>query len=223
MAQRGALDPMTMSRDYVVTFHREEFIAEIAVAWRKAAGYAHSVEFNIVDFIENVLARRYRKKGPLTVELFDMIEGGTPAYVEYEPLKLCVDREVWGFAKLGDPESKYILAHEVGHIVLHDHHAKAFSDDATGQQRYVKESSAEWQANTFADYFLVPDETVIAKQDARDIARSCGVKLALAQDRVSALLTTSRPRPKIIGSFCMNCTDFTARRQGSTECVVCGT
>jgi Zn-dependent peptidase ImmA (M78 family) len=210
-------------RDYQVRFTREEEIAAIALEWRKEAGNENSAEFNIVEFIENVLAKKIRKKGPLHVDFFQMQYRGDPAYVTFEPLTLHVDSDVWHRAKLGDPECRYILAHEAGHLILHDHHAKAFSNDGSVNIKFAtKECSAEWQASVFAAYFLLPDHIVLANMNATDLTHSCSVPRQVAEDRVSAVAEAMKPRSKIEGDFCIVCGEFTNRKTGSNRCPTCG-
>ena len=205
-------------RDYLVSFTREEEIARIAHEWRVAAGIENSAEFNIIAFVEDILSKKL-KKGPLHIEFFDMREGEHPAFVTFWPhITLHIDRDIWGNAKMGDPESRAIVAHEVGHIILHDHHAKAFSYDRINPKFYVKETSAEWQANIFADYFLLPDQVVIAYWDVKELAKSCSVTQAFARQRLNAVAEARHPKPKIEGDFCIKCGQFTVRRDGSVKC-----
>ena len=56
-----------------------------------------------------------------------------------------------------DPCANYIAGHELGHISLHNHDAQPYSGVKKGWIDF-KEQSAEWQANRFADYFLITDE-----------------------------------------------------------------
>jgi len=208
--------------DYEVIFRREETIAEIALDWRKESGEENSADFSIVKFVDSVLAKKFQKKDPLHFDFFDMEVGEKPAWVSYQPLTLHIDREVWEYARLGDPTSRFIVAHEVGHLILHDHHAKAFSSDTQARRNQIKEISAEWQANIFATHFLLPDHIVLAHNDPGDLAKSCSVTRELAKDRVGALGEATRPCPKIEGDFCIRCGDFTKRVNGSIRCTTCG-
>lgn len=119
-------------------------------------GVKGSVTFNIVELIKKHLTRL---PGGLKIEFYDQGEGQPEAFVSYRPLTLHVDREIWKDANLGVPRSRYILAHEVGHIVLHRVDADlGFSEGPDAQLRAPpEERSAEWQANVFAHFLLVPD------------------------------------------------------------------
>src|SRR6202011_6058679 len=102
------------------------------------------------------------KKGRLGIEFFDRASGdGDPAYVTYSPLILHVDRKVWQRAKERDGYARFIIAHEVGHILLHNDYEHKFSHDPSVQINFAQdEYSSEWQANKFAAYFLLPDRIV---------------------------------------------------------------
>jgi Zn-dependent peptidase ImmA (M78 family) len=107
------------------------------------------------------------KKGQLEIK-FDVLDGAEPlAYVTHNPPILHINQGVWEEAKLGEPEARRIVAHEIGHLVLHDHYAQPFSVDESAQIKFVqKEERAEWQANAFASYFLLPSRVLASYQTA---------------------------------------------------------
>jgi len=204
---------MVMLNDYHVSYRTEESIAQVASKGRDAAGQRNSAYFNIVKLVEG-LERTWRDKG-FTIKFLDHNIDGKPAYVEFNPPTLYIDREVWNLADLGDPESRFIVAHELGHLVLHDQHAKAFSDDPSERIKFdVRENSAEWQANTFATYFLLPDNLVRAYRDARDLAASCAVYQSLAQQRLDAIEDCDRRRKN--SGICPTCGNFSLNRSDGT-------
>lgn len=76
----------------------------------------------------------------------------------------------------------------MGHIVLHDHHAKSFSKDPSDQLRFADDGqSAEWQANTFARHFLLPNSVVQKIGDVTLVASLCLVPEAVALERILAV------------------------------------
>lgn len=108
---------------------------------------------------------------------------GAPAVVSYRPLKLEFDRIAWTRALLAnDLETNYIAAHELGHIMLHNHDAQPYSG-AKREWIDFEEQSAEWQANKFADYFLVSDRDVEYYISPDVISRVCQVPLSVAERR----------------------------------------
>jgi hypothetical protein len=191
-------------RDYKVTFRREESIESLAWRCRLAAGLEFLSYFSIVDYIEQFLAKWL--KGGVRLCFFDMNPGDDPARVEYNPTTLYIDREVWELAKLGEPEARFIVAHEIGHLVLHDHNAKAFSNDPDAQIRFApNEYSAEWQATIFAYYFLLPTVVVASFEDPLDLSKSCAVPQEVAAHRHNAVRRSQRPAVIREGDFCARC------------------
>jgi IrrE N-terminal-like domain len=213
-----------MFSDHYVKFCSEETIAEIALAWRNAANILNDGNFDIIDFVENVLSKQYATKGALNIRLFDASSGSDFASVTYNPLTLHVDSEVWELAKRGDPDSRYMIAHEIGHILLHDHYARPFSNDPSQQRNFAQnEHSAEWQANTFAGFFLLPDHLVRSFGDAKEMSTSCGVPKNLARDRVATVEKAARKSRNFEGDLCSECRNFTLIRNGlSLRCETCG-
>jgi hypothetical protein len=208
--------------DHKVLFRREEAIEEIAAEWRREAGNYNSGYFNIVDFVEEVLSRKLKKR-PLFISFFDTGADDEPAYVTFKPSTLHVDSEIWGLARIGDPYARYIIAHEVGHLVLHDHDAQAFSNDPNDQIIFesMNEVSAEWQANTFARYFLLPTHIVASIGSTEELVNSCGVYTNLARDRLAAVQTAKSRRYG--GDACSDCGNFTLLPNGAAwKCNTCG-
>ncbi|WP_275936863.1 hypothetical protein [Rhodoblastus acidophilus] len=73
----------------------------------------------------------------------------------------------------------------MGHMLLHDKTAKAFSAaDAERLPSIPKEQSAEWQADRFCDHYLLPIKFVESLNfDAHLIVNQCNVphRIALRQ------------------------------------------
>jgi Zn-dependent peptidase ImmA (M78 family) len=145
-----------MAMDHYVAFKGEESIAQVAYKLRDARRLTGEFTFNITEFAEAHLPQLLKKKS-LKIELYDRdFPQDDPAYVSFDPLTLHVDRQIWIAAKSGDPYARFVIAHEIGHIVLHDNSAKAFSNDKSAQISFADDGhSAEWQANMFAYHFLL--------------------------------------------------------------------
>jgi hypothetical protein len=213
-----------MRRDHHVRFRCEEEIARFATEWRRAGNVANLANFDIVTFVEKILSRKYTRKGQLQIVFFDIIQDQDPAFVTFRPLTLHIDAEIWKLARWGDPEARFIIAHEIGHIILHDHEAKPFSNDPSLNIAFDRsEHSAEWQANTFAGYFLLPDQIVRAFGDVDQLIASCGVPRKLAEDRLSSVAITARKSKNFDGDVCSKCGNFTLVRNGTClKCDTCG-
>jgi IrrE N-terminal-like domain len=140
-------------------------------------------------------------------------------------LTLHIVEDIWRDADSGRPYARYIVAHEIGHIVLQDEFAVAFSDDKAAQLNFVQdEESAEWQANIFADYFLVPDHIAIKLRESVLIAGLCVVADEVAARRLHAAASAKCVlMPPYEGEMCAGCGNFTVVRSGnSTRCDTCG-
>jgi Zn-dependent peptidase ImmA (M78 family) len=213
-----------MARDHRVPIKSREVIAKIAMAWWMAAS-KRSHSFNICEFVLGALTERFRSKGRLQIEFYDRNKNDDPAYVTFKPLTLHIDRKIWKSANDGVAYARYIVAHEIGHIVLHDEFAVAFSDEDAAQLKYLQdEESGEWQANVFAGYFLAPDHVALKLQDADVLAGLCVITDELAKRRLTdaknskAVLT-----PSYEGEMCSECGNFTLVRNGTCmKCDTCG-
>jgi hypothetical protein len=216
-------------RDQYVPFRREDFIADVALSWRRIARNENLPYFDIVAFVERVLQQEWVKKGHLHIEFFDAPENAKDeelARVEFRPrLELHIDRETWRLAEQGEPRARFIVAHEVGHIILHQDDAKHFSNDPRLQTKAAKiddqEHSAEWQANTFASYFLLTDRVLESYDSLEDIIAKTSVNEPFVLRRHKNAQTCSIRRQTRHGGLCDACGNFTVTSDGvcqSDEC-----
>jgi hypothetical protein len=194
-----------MFHDYKVIYTQVEDIAKIAFTWRDHHDRAHNNSFDITEFVQTTLTMALKKKGPLRIEFFDRaFKYDDPAYVTFRPLTLHVDRRIWNDAKAGDGYARFVIAHEIGHIVLHDDSAKAFSSDPSLQIQFAeKEYSAEWQANIFAGYFLLPDQVIERFNDEELLHIFCNVAIWRDKDwrlsgRLEGFRTASTKRVMLV-------------------------
>ncbi|MED3888187.1 ImmA/IrrE family metallo-endopeptidase [Priestia aryabhattai] len=83
-------------------------------------------------------------------------------------------------SSLSEKECNFVLAHELGHAILHPTHNTSFLRDNT----LFSVNKFERQANTFAVELLLPDEIIHSYQDTRltkqDIMRMQGVPTHLS-------------------------------------------
>jgi hypothetical protein len=195
-------------RDHYVSFVREETLESAADKLRRAAGSENDASFNIVDFVYKL--QRSLNDRRFEIRFFDQKPGQDLAFVSFEPdPALNVDREIWRLAGLGEPESRFIISHEIGHLIFHDNHAKAFSENTEIKGWFgMKEYSAEWQANTFAAYFLVPSRLVRSLGTVGEIVRMCGVPRAIAQARYEEVMAADTRKTLANNDYCERCGDI---------------
>ncbi|HEX7882383.1 MAG TPA: ImmA/IrrE family metallo-endopeptidase [Afipia sp.] len=213
-----------MGRDHKVRINDRQGIAKIAMTWWLIANrVGHS--FNICDFVTEILAKRLKGKGALHIEFYSDEDLPEKACVTFNPLTLHIVERIWRDAGLGQPYARRIVAHEIGHIILHDQFAVAFSDDKTAQLVFVQdEESGEWQANIFADYFLVPDHVAVKLKHTDLIAGLCVVTDDLAARRLEEATSAKQIiTPQYEGDMCAECSNFTLIRNGTCmKCDTCG-
>jgi hypothetical protein len=191
--------------------------------WQVATRNGHS--FNICKFVTDVIAKRLRGKGVLQIKFYSFDDLPERACVTFNPLTLHIVKDIWNDADLGKPYARFIVAHEIGHMVLHDEFAVAFSDDKAAQLKYVQdEESGEWQANTFADHLLVPDHVARKLKEPDVIAGLCVVDDCVAERRSrDAASVKIILAPSYEGDMCGTCGSFTLLRNDcSMRCDTCG-
>lgn len=84
----------------------------------------------------------------------------------------------------GDPEARWIAAHELGHLILHTHQTPMHAKRTRNDDRV----DPEWQADRFADYWLAPTEGVQRCRSPRHLAAKYGVTAEVAERRYNEVL-----------------------------------
>lgn len=205
--------------NYKVSYRSEASIAAIACTYREWAGVSNLAHFSVARIIKKLTECQVPKKGQLSIKYID--DESADPFVTYNPLTLHVPREMMEFSDLGDADSNYKLAHELGHIILHDHHAQNFSKFGTSTiKAFADEETAEWQAHTFADHFLAPDNIVRNFTSEDELRAACNLNQSVAKKRIVA---TKAKRPIYEGESCPECQNFTLVRNGTClKCDTCG-
>ncbi|AWI87684.1 hypothetical protein C0214_04800 [Methylobacterium sp. DM1] len=133
---------------------------------------------------------------------------------------------VWRNAKAGFADAKYIIAHEIGHILMHTHDELAY----TGNQKskisgLPPEERTEPQANLFADLFLLPTRFLEDFTRSEDVEFYFEVPNHCAERRLSFFLDMKRRSQSrsYTGEACPECANFTLVRNGTClKCDTCG-
>jgi hypothetical protein len=221
--------------DYKVPFRSEVFIAEIAMkCWRiGTVPGSNLVDLNVIleelkaHGVESIVQTSgVKRKGNLKIEILEDNSSRLPAYVEFVPtLKLCVQKNIWSRFQEGYSEERIIIAHEIGHILLHSDEAKQFSRDPGLQIQFAdNEDSAEGQANSFADHLLIPTHVAERIRDVSRVAFVCNVPDGFAFDRMSAIGRAKKLLAVVPGCEpCAICGDFSVTDDaGIRKCKSCG-
>lgn len=145
-----------MATDYKVRNRSYAEIAQVASDLRVRLNIDHCYTFNLVRQVRKMIGRSFGRLGFLKLELFENRE--SKAYVTFDPLILHVHKQVWEEAEIEDPKARFILAHELGHIVMHGYYRQDFAEiDECRLKAFPTEERAEAQANWLASAFLAPD------------------------------------------------------------------
>jgi hypothetical protein len=158
-------------------------IEQSADAFRDKLGLPFDKVFNIVELLEfsvpKIIAGFILKTEPTDVLL--KIE----AYAAYDPPQIVVREDVCARARQDHPRSRFTLAHELGHLVLHS--GDVFPRIDMEGQRSISipaKESTEWQAHRFGASFLMPRKLVEQFQNAAELARFCKVSASAAKIRL---------------------------------------
>jgi hypothetical protein len=210
------------SADYKVDFVSEHTLARFADWLRKQARFKTAYVIDIIDLIERVLVNYFASKGGLKIDIFDGDKYDDSACVTYRPLTLHVRRNIWEDARRGVETAYFILAHEIAHLLFHDHKALAFSRDPSLRLEYAEnEYKAEWQADTFAKHLTIPDRAIRQIKDPYTLALLCNVEERTVIERLAQFAKTGPMLPITFeGEPCNNCT--LVRKGLKLECDTCG-
>lgn len=133
--------------------------------------------FPVVSFLEMILSAWDYEMDIVPDE--DM----ESTYAETIPsLKIFRIREsVYENAINGSPRDRFTIAHEIGHLFLHDDITVSF---ARNEKTIPAYKDPEWQANTFAAELLVP-HSHISGMTAEEISKKYSVSKKVAQIQAS--------------------------------------
>ncbi len=213
--------------DYIVPSRNAGNIAAEIELLRPNIQTEFGCQVDIVGFIEflvknGIYGREIRVEffnAPDDAELWEL------AYVRMtdDKLFLYCDEQLWFDAKAGDPDARYMLAHEAGHLVLHTNKSmtRHFSKVKAQVVEAHEEDRSEWQANQFAEMFLVPPSRRLTCMSMVQISTKYGVPKNIAE------LAQKRSATKFAfgyeGESCSECGNFTLVRNGTClKCDTCG-
>lgn len=202
-----------MFSDSKATLRSRDTVARTAELARERAGLSNELNINLVDYINGFL--KLRLKIPLDVNICEQIDDGAEAFVKFfreDNVQLNVRKEIWIQAKQNFPRARFILAHEVGHIVMHKNDALAYSSAPYSLVRALSEEErVEPQANWFADEFLAPLHMLIGLNNVYEVADYLNVPESCARRQLEKHLDNQRRRG-LVGPYsdmCPKCGSLT--------------
>jgi uncharacterized protein DUF955 len=159
-------------------------IEKVARKLRVEFGYRNEVKVDILDVVEFKLSTLFPDFSFVVIE--DKSEADDVlALTRAEPLEIVLKESIYQQAINEHPQARFILAHELGHLMLHRKYIHPMADILLDDIR-SPDSGFEGEADWFAGAFLIPSE-VINCMAPKDIATRFGVSESLAQERLRQL------------------------------------
>jgi len=190
-----------MATNYKVKLRTYDDVGQSADNLRAMLGLTNAYSFNIVHQISRLIGKKFSDLGVLSLHLYD--DRSEFAYVTFNPLVLHVDKDVWAEAEDGEPKARFVLAHELGHIVMHGHHRQEFSEDEKSGLAFIPpEERSEPQAHWFAAHFLAPDRLVLDCRTDFEISQRFGYPSDYIHFKREAF---ARKRVKLPSELCGGC------------------
>ncbi|MDQ0135017.1 hypothetical protein J2T08_002938 [Neorhizobium galegae] len=178
-----------MAKDYHIRGYNTPQMAKVADHYKKILGIPDAEYVDIVNIIEFKVSKIYPNFRFIIKRDQDFPD---EAFTDFENDSILVRESIYIAASEGDAKSRMILAHELGHYLLHrDKGAPKMHKTRDGAYDSIKElnstESAEDQADMFAQHFLVlPALAFDLKEDALSLARFAKVPLHTAKTAISA-------------------------------------
>lgn len=154
----------------------EKQIQHYVREFRKRIGKEYDIYLPIVDIIELILHKIIPE---FTLEILET-DKLPNEYAETDILKkiIRVREDVYLDAIKNGQRSRFTLAHEIAHLLLHDE--KTILQQPTGGKSSIKTyENPEWQANTFAGELLAPSY-LIGSMSPEEIKSKCCISLEAA-------------------------------------------
>ena len=150
---------------------------------KRKVGLEYELYFPILHFVENVLPLLIPDFQLEIVPVIDM--GGK--HGETYPSKhiMRIREDVYLRAAAGEGRDRLTIAHEVGHLFMHDDDYIALCRMAPDERLRPCEDP-EWQADAFGGELLASSYLIIGMTES-EIQEKCGVSLSAAHIQLKAL------------------------------------
>ncbi|WP_298355567.1 ImmA/IrrE family metallo-endopeptidase [Rhodoblastus sp.] len=210
-----------MARDFDVLPRSDDEIHVSAMNLRNFLGITTRFQFDLPSLIkQKLVGQKLRGIGTLELVIHEYYPAKASVSFKHDSCVLVVEEDTWIFAGQGDSESIFRLAHELGHLMLHNKHEQRFSKPREYKLNYINEDrSAEAQANKFAAYFLAPRQYIYCCETPHDLSQAFNFPTAFAAFRFGLHNRDRDKRPK---TRCKNCsTEFSIYDSSDSQCPFC--
>ncbi|MGR9449212.1 ImmA/IrrE family metallo-endopeptidase [Rhizobium leguminosarum] len=159
----------------------------VAMKYRNEFDMQHVELVDIVSIIEFKLVERFPDFRLVIARDSEMTEDALA-----EPVKgrITVRKSVYLAACDGDAEARLVLAHELGHFLLHREKDVPMHKDSRGSVQNIRgmaaTESVEDQADMFARHFLAPPDLAYRfRNEPRRLAEAAGVPLRISKGNIT--------------------------------------
>ncbi|MCW1409104.1 ImmA/IrrE family metallo-endopeptidase [Rhizobium sp. 1AS11] len=159
----------------------------VAMKYRNEFDMQHVELVDIVNIIEFKLVERFPEFRLVIARDSEMTEDALA-----EPVKgrITVRKSVYLAACDGDAEARLVLAHELGHFLLHREKDVPMHKDPRGAVQNIRgmtaTESVEDQADMFARHFLAPPDLAYRfRNEPRRLAEAAGVPLRISKGNIT--------------------------------------
>jgi hypothetical protein len=163
-------------------------LAAIAATWRDQFELQRSEKIDIIAVLEFKLPRLWPAFHLKVVPDADLASN---AKASISPPAIVVKKSIYISAADGDPVSRFILAHELGHLILH----RKFENEemhhtGTGYEESISKlnalTSSEDQATIFCRFFMAPPHLARRFLNDRDgLSKAAGIPRAEAATSIT--------------------------------------
>jgi Zn-dependent peptidase ImmA (M78 family) len=151
-------------------------IREVIHNIKELLGIQDLLRVPLVFLLDNVLPGLFPDYKFLIVSKDDLGKGQY-AYTSHIEKVMKIREDVYMDACNGIARALFTIAHELGHLFLHDREGFEFSRLEMTVPPYMR---AEWQANYFAAEFLMPSKLILDMTE-EEIVENCNVSQTAAR------------------------------------------
>ena len=153
--------------DHIVAPRSMKNIREVVNVVKKYCGFYDCLQFPVIFFWEQIIPKVFEDYRFLYVD--DNELEGLEAYTDHSQKIVKIKTSVYLKALEGSFKDLFTIAHEIGHLFLHDEEAIIF---ARSYVRVPAYRSAEWQANYFAAELLMGSHLIV-DMSIEEISKEC--------------------------------------------------
>ncbi|MCM1194377.1 MAG: ImmA/IrrE family metallo-endopeptidase [Firmicutes bacterium] len=147
---------------------------------RNVFGLRNALYFPIIPFVEKVLYNVFDDYTFDVVPFEELGEKHGETLPDEHTIKIRED--IYLRAVAGNGRDRLTIAHEIGHLFMHDKSHISFCRLGNGQKLPAYEDP-EWQADCFGGELLAP-AYLIKDMDIADIMRQCGITFDAAKNQL---------------------------------------